>query len=149
MLCHSDEHMVSSCPNDLCCVAISQSQTKIIQSIQGLECKAMQALLKHPAFVEALHTLLKPYSMAVPALVMPVQELARKLSAAAGQLCFVQRCYTRLSFSDSRAVRAQSQSLAQVGYPSAQDCWFQYTAFLGVPPDSLQLASRLMPDTRL
>ena len=83
--------------------------------MQALECKAVQALLKHPAFVEAVHALLKPYSKAVPALAMPIQELARKLSAAAGQLCFVQRCYTRLTFSGNRAVRAQSQSLAQVG----------------------------------
>ena len=82
--------------------------------MQGLECKAVQGLLKHPAFTEVLHMLLKPYSKAVPALAMPIQELARKLSAAAGQLCFVQRCYTRLTFSDSRAVRTQSQSLAQV-----------------------------------
>ena len=74
--------------------------------------------------MEALHTLLKPYSKAVPALVMPIQELARKLSAAAGQLRFVLRCYTQLSFSDSRAVRTQSQSLAQVGHSSAQDCQF-------------------------
>ena len=87
---------------------------KGISSMQGLECKAVQAALKHPAFVEALHALLKPYSKAVPVLAMTIQELARKLSTAAGQLSFVQRCYTRLSFSDSRAVRAQSQGLAQV-----------------------------------
>jgi len=82
--------------------------------LQGLDCKAMQSLLKHPAFVEAVHSLMKPYSRAVPALTMTIQELARRLGAAAGQLCFVQRCNTRLSFSDSRAVRAQSHSLAQV-----------------------------------
>ena len=94
-------------------------------SVQWLECKAVQALLKHPAFVEALHTLLKPYSRAVPALVMPIQELARKMNTAAGQLCFVQRCYTRLSFSDSRAVRAQSQSLVQVTF-STTGCSLQW-----------------------
>ena len=45
--------------------------------LQGLECKAVQAVLKHPAFVEALYALLKPYSKAVPALAMTIQELAR------------------------------------------------------------------------
>ena len=111
--------------------------------LQGLECKAVQAVLKHPAFVEALYALLKPYSKAVPALAMTIQELARKLSAAAGQLCFVQRCYTRLSFSDSCAVRAQSQSLAQVSIFSAnlQDYWlFSGQQLLGVLRDSLQTA---------
>ena len=111
-------HVVSLCSLSSCAMLFCNEpqQAKGMRFMQGLECKAVQALLKHPAFVEALHTLLKPYSRAVPALVTPIQELARKLTAAAGQLCFVQRCYTRLSFSDSRAVRAQSQSLVQVNF---------------------------------
>lgn len=88
---------------------------------QGLERKALQALLKHPAFVEAVHGVLQPYSRVMPALAMPVQELARRLGAAAAQLAFVQRCHTRLQFSDSRAVRAPTHSLAQVR-PSRTAC---------------------------
>ena len=79
----------------------------------------MQALLRHPALVEAVHSLIKPYSRAVPALAMPIQELARRLASAASQLCFVQRCYTRLSLTDSRAVRTQSQNLVQVLHSTA------------------------------
>ena len=79
----------------------------------------MQALLRHPALVEAVHYLIKPYSRAVPALAMPAQELARRLSSAAAQLCFVQRCHTRLSLTGSRAVRMQSQSLVQVQHFAA------------------------------
>ena len=47
--------------------------------MQGMECGAVQALLRHPALVEAVHYLIKPYSRAVPALAMPIQELARRL----------------------------------------------------------------------
>ena len=86
---------------------------------QGLERKAIQALLKHPAFVEAVHGMLQPYARALPALAIPVLELTRRLGAAAAQLAFVQRCHTRLQFSDSRAVRAQTHSLAQVWF---KDC---------------------------
>ena len=89
--------------------------------MQGLERKAIQALLKHPAFVEAVHGMLRPYSRVLPALAIPVPELTRRLGAAAAQLAFVQRCHTRLQFSDSRAVRAQTHSLAQVG-PSRTAC---------------------------
>ena len=87
--------------------------------MQGMECGAVQALLRHPALVEAVHFLIKPYSRAVPALAMPIQELARRLASAASQLCFVQRCYTRLTLTDSRAVRIQSQNLVQVLHSTA------------------------------
>ena len=69
--------------------------------------------------------MLRPYSRALPALAMPVQELARRLGAAAAQLAFVQRCHTRLQFSESRAVRAQTHSLAQVR-PSRTACAYSH-----------------------
>lgn len=99
--------------------------------LQGLDCGELQALLKHPALAEAAHSLLKPYGRALPALALPVQELARRLASAAGQLRFVQRCYTRLSFFDSRAVKSQGNSLVQARAQQQAVCSMTYRSVNG------------------
>jgi hypothetical protein len=57
---------------------------------------AMQQLLGSREFAEAAHEALQPFAKAVPALALPLPDLAARLRGAAAGLHFVSRCRTKI-----------------------------------------------------